>query len=263
MTQQLESLESRRLCSAAAVDALPSTVPEPARPELAMPLGAGKVRVRLRHGELLVRGDGNDNSITLAAGPNGRGVSIISNGGGRILDTGAGPRRSIGTRVNGKFRPLKIRRAVSSIRAELGRGADWIAVAGSGDTPLSLPALRVDGGDGADVVILRSINLGSIEVAPSAGDLTHAGDTVIFRDAHATGAATLSGGADADHVELWSSLFDAPLTIDTGPGRDSLITSADPGSLDRSIFAAGMILTDSTGDDQIVTYVDPALPRPL
>ena len=251
MTRPIEPLESRCLLSSV-------TGSEPAQAEvISQPRGSGNVTLRFRRGELTIRGDARGNAVYLAPHDSGRGV-LVGGFGNNILPHGRNA-PPVGTRVNGRARPVWVRRSVEAIRVELRGGDDWLQMAGTLSSVNPLVTLRFDGGEGADEVRVRNMTIGSVDVAasPGGGEAGAAGDRVLFEHASVGGILTIAGSPAREQVVLRDSTFYGPVTVDTGPGPDYVFTGRTEGSVGRSVYAAGLTLTSPAGEDEVVDFAAP------
>jgi large repetitive protein len=223
----------------------------------------GNVAVRIEDGDLLVRGDGGSNRISVAPGSTvGREPADL------LFVVGAD-----GTTVNGEAFVV-VQQVDGGFSIEMGGGDDRIDLEDlSGRSAPSF--LDVATGAGSDLIGLWDVNVaGDLVVRTGPGDDAVVGDGITF-DRHlridlgagndrlvssllrgnaSRGRSAIDTGEGDDVVELDTPTFTGPVAVSTGPGDDTLFffgrfdgaASFDAGAGDDSLVLHGTVLAGPT-----------------
>jgi hypothetical protein len=189
---------------------------------------AGDVTVDLIRGDLIIRGDELDNSITIEPGAEE----------GQYVVTGND------TTVHGGDEPIVVE---DDVLIFMGDGADVVVLDGSGgDSGLVVPDdLRIITGAGDDEVLLQDVTVGDdLLILTSRG-----GDTVTLTDATVGDDAIISTSADNDVVLIENSTIEDDLRIGTGTGDDELL-------IVDSTIGDDATLNTWQGDDTVAIGID-------
>lgn len=226
-------------------------------------LADGNVTVRIKGGDLLVRGDGESNRISVAPGSTvGREPPDL------LFVVGAD-----GTTVNGEAFVV-IERVDGGFSIEMGDGDDRIDLEDlSGPWAPSL--LDVAMGAGSDLIGFWDVNVGAdLLVRTGPGDDTVVGDGITFgRDLRVDlgagndrlmpsflkgsapgGRSAIDAGVGNDVIEMDTPTFAGPVAVSTGPGDDTLFffgrfddaASFDAGAGDDALVLHGSALAGPT-----------------
>ncbi len=191
---------------------------------------AGNVQAFVSGGTLFLRGDSDDNEITIEQSAS-RTFTVSSRDGS--------------TTINGESE-LTFTRVRKDVNIAMGSGDDVVELLGSEDDPLwVVNRLRVNTGNGDDQVLMSDVRALRLNIDTGSGnDTVNIGDSGNTGGAWVTKESTIYTGGGDDTLDISNSTFNRVLVADMGGGTDET-------SVQGSVFKKTSHLRGNSGDDTL------------
>jgi VCBS repeat-containing protein len=191
---------------------------------------AGNITAFVSGGTLHLRGDSEDNEITIEQSAS-RSFTVSSRDGS--------------TTINGQSE-VTFTRVRKDLNISMGNGDDVVELLGSEDDPLwVVNRLRVTTGNGDDQVLLSDVRALRLNIDTGSGnDTVNMGDGGNATGVYVTKESVIHTGSGDDTLDISNSTFNRILVADMGGGTDET-------SVQGSVFKKTSYLRGNSGDDTL------------